>query len=444
MKRSTRSHAWVVWSLTLSLCTAVAGLAVLPVLAQPVQSKAYAPERLAELTSTEQRRVITQEYSDQSGGRRIPEEQMRFYLDQIRLSDWTFSRIRRDLADSLGGNGWGGQPQDQNNIRCESADNRSRTCQTPWQGASRLARQLSGTPCVEGRNWWSSNGEVQVTGGCRGEFAAIGWDGGHSGEIRCESADNRSRTCQTPWQGPSRLARQLSGTPCVEGQNWWSSYGEVQVTGGCRGAFAAAQTDPAQGREIRCESADNRTRTCATPWPGASDLSHQLSSTPCIAGQNWSSSRGEVRVWGGCRAVFVQARSGNGQGPEIRCESTDGRYRECGSGIYGRAVLVRQLSGASCTEGVTWGTRNGAIWVNGGCRGVFQAMTGGGWDSNDSVTCASENGRYTVCAWDRNRGLPRLQETLSQSRCTEGYSWGYSHRTGLWVNYGCRARFGTR
>lgn len=384
MTRSTtrRSLAhWLTRSLAVSLWIAALGIATFglasPVPAQtPIKSRAYAPERVWELTTTEQRRVIEQEYSDQSGGRRIPEEQMRFYLDQVRLSNWTFSQIRRDITESLAGSGWGGQPQDQNNIRCESADNRARTCPTPWQGASRLVRQLS-------------------------------------------------------------------GTACIEGQNWWSSYGEVQVTGGCRAEFAAVRNDTPQGGEVRCESSDGRARTCPTPWPGASDLSYQLSSTPCIAGQNWSSSRGEVRVSGGCRAVFVQANYGSGQGEEIRCESADGRYRECGSGLRGRIMLIRQLSGTTCTEGVNWGVRNGTLWVNGGCRAVFQ-VSGGGWNEGYSVTCASENNRYTACAWDRNRGLPRLLETLSQARCTEGYSWGYDTRGGLWVNYGCRARFGVR
>jgi len=61
-----------------------------------------------------------------------------------------------------------------------------------------------------------------------------------------------------------------------------------------------------------------------------------------------------------------------------------------------------------------------------------------------SVTCSSDKGRYTTCAWDARRGMPRLVQQLSHDACRSGYSWGYSDRTGLWVNHGCRARFGTR
>ena len=46
-----------------------------PVQAQ-IQQKAYAPENLRSLSRSDQQRVIGQEYSDQSRGRRIPEDQL--------------------------------------------------------------------------------------------------------------------------------------------------------------------------------------------------------------------------------------------------------------------------------------------------------------------------------------------------------------------------------
>jgi len=61
-----------------------------------------------------------------------------------------------------------------------------------------------------------------------------------------------------------------------------------------------------------------------------------------------------------------------GRGPVIRCESNDGRYRECRVPFRGPAVLVQQLSSTRCIPGRTYGTtRSGRIWVNGGCRGDF-------------------------------------------------------------------------
>jgi hypothetical protein len=58
------------------------------------------------------------------------------------------------------------------------------------------------------------------------------------------------------------------------------------------------------------------------------------------------------------------------------------------------------------------------------------------------VTCSSYNGALRTCAWDRNRGEPRLIERLA-GRCAEGIDWDYDGR-GLWVKNSCSARFGTR
>src|SRR5580765_7741457 len=140
-----------------------------------MQTRAYAPENLRTLSRNDQIRVISLEYSEQSRGRNIPDDQLRFYLDQVNRSNWTFSQIKNDIARSLTGNGGVGPgpgpgPGTQT-IRCESTGNRPNTCRTPWQGQSRLVRQLSNSGCERGRGWDSRNGEVWVNHGCRGEFA---------------------------------------------------------------------------------------------------------------------------------------------------------------------------------------------------------------------------------------------------------------------------------
>ena len=306
-----------------SLLLALAFAAAAPVVLQPAQAqgnqRAYAPEDLWTLSTTEQTRVISLEYREQSSGRNIPNDQLRFYLDQVRLSRWTFSKVKQDIAKSLGNNGgWNPGPGP-----------------GPDPGAQ---------------------------------------------TIRCESNDGRIRTCQAPWQGQSRLVRQLSSARCTLGQTWFTSRGQVTVTQGCRAEFG----------------------------PGVG-----------IPGGQW---------------VTVQ------------CESNDGRLRTCGSNLVGRATLQRQLSNQRCIENSNFGLRNGSVWVNNGCRGVFLARSnqGGGLPGNYSVTCSSDRDRYTTCAWDARYGAPRLIQQLSKDACREGYSWGYAARTGLWVNHACRARFGTR
>ncbi|KAF1014498.1 MAG: hypothetical protein GAK31_01984 [Stenotrophomonas maltophilia] len=54
-------------------------------------------------------------------------------------------------------------------VRCESQNNRERVCSTGWRNA-RLVRQLSGSPCQEGRSWGSRNGTIWVNSGCLAEF----------------------------------------------------------------------------------------------------------------------------------------------------------------------------------------------------------------------------------------------------------------------------------
>lgn len=307
-----------------SLLLALAFAAAAPVVSLPAQAqgnqRAYAPEDLWTLSTAEQTRVISLEYREQSSGRTIPNDQLRFYLDQVRLSRWTFSKVKQDIAKSLGNNGGGG-----------------------WRPP-----------------------------------------GGNDQTIRCESNDGRSRTCPTPWQGSSTLKRQLSSARCTFGQTWFTAPGRVTVNNGCRAEFG-----PGMG---------------GGPGPG------------------------------GGNQITVQ------------CESNDGRLRTCGSNLVGRAQLQRQLSSQRCIENSNFGLRNGSVWVNNGCRGVFLAHTnqGGGLPGNYSVTCSSNGGRYTTCAWDNRYGAPRLVQQLSSDACRQGYSWGHSVRTGLWVNHGCRARFGTR
>ncbi|WP_241772682.1 DUF3011 domain-containing protein [Stenotrophomonas pictorum] len=207
---------------------------------------------------------------------------------------------------------------------------------------------------------------------------------------------------------------------------------------------------------LRCESNDNRQRVCNTGWRRAT-LVRQLSKTQCIEGRNWGSSNGSVWVSNGCRAEFAEGRGGqggnwNGNAGTIRCESNDNRRRECATG-WRRATLVRQLSKTQCIEGRNWGSGNGTVWVSNGCRAGFTEGRGGGWGNNGgnwnggnsdySVTCSSDDNRMRSCAWDRRQGRPVVIQQLSSTPCVEGRNWGYSGNS-VWVNAGCRARFGSR
>jgi len=218
---------------------------------------------------------------------------------------------------------------------------------------------------------------------------------------------------------------------------------------------AAAQSGWNDGSgTVTCSSDDNRRQQCATPFRGRAALVKNLSDTRCVEGRNWGSGNGYIWVDDGCRGRFASVGwgdgNGYGNGQTIRCESADNRSRTCRTGWRG-AVLVRQLSDTRCVEGRNWGSGNGSIWVNDVCRGEF-AEGRGGWGNGNgngngnggySITCSSDDGRRRTCAWDDRQGRPTVIKQLSDTPCAEGRNWGYYGGT-LWVNAGCRARFGAR
>lgn len=234
-------------SLLAALCLATLAL---PAAAQRAE-RAYAPEDLRGLAYNDQVRVISLEYQEQSNGRRIPDDQLRFYLDQVNRSNWGFSQIKSDIARSLGGSGGGnypgpypGGPGGGQLVRCESKDGDARRCPTQWQARPRLVRQLSKSPCIEGQTWNSQPGLITVWKGCRAEFAPGrgGWGGGGYHDdysVTCSSVEDRTVTCA--WNaryGQPRLIQQLSRAACVEGRTWGrQGRSAIWVSGGCRGRF---------------------------------------------------------------------------------------------------------------------------------------------------------------------------------------------------------------
>lgn len=55
----------------------------------------------------------------------------------------------------------------------------------------------------------------------------------------------------------------------------------------------------------------------------------------------------------------------------VMCRSDTSAYRECATPFRGNVVLSRELGGTGCVEGGNWGWREGAVWVDQGCAGVF-------------------------------------------------------------------------
>jgi hypothetical protein len=150
-------------------------------------------------------------------------------------------------------------------------------------------------------------------------------------------------------------------------------------------------------------------------------------------------------------APSVQAQGGG----TIRCESNNGKFNRCAV-PWRDAQLTRQESKGACIRDQSWGMDRQGLWVDRGCRGLFaEAGRGrpgyggpsGGWrpgpDWNRQIRlqCDSNKKKYQMCQVDvGHQGRVRLVNQMSDTRCTEGYSWGWN-RAGVWVNHGCRGQF---
>jgi hypothetical protein len=146
-------------------------------------------------------------------------------------------------------------------IECRSNDYRYARCDTNWRDA-RLVRQLSGSNCIKGQTWGvDRRGNVWVDRGCAGMFAEAGGGGGGGGghgggggggggwqpgpgwdqdiSFVCESRDFRYNMCQVDVGrgGEVRIARQISGTRCVQGRTWGFNRAGVWVDQGCAAQF---------------------------------------------------------------------------------------------------------------------------------------------------------------------------------------------------------------
>ncbi|MES2859154.1 MAG: DUF3011 domain-containing protein [Pseudomonadota bacterium] len=235
--------------------------------------------------------------------------------------------------------------------------------------------------------------------------------GPDTGVVRCESNDGRVRECPTGG-GRVMIERQISRSACIEGQSWGYGRNGIWVSQGCRADFRIVGRDgyyggggygdpyggnyqgggAYAGQTIRCESNDNRVQRCAMGTRGRVELVRQISRSACVEGRTWGSDRGGVWVAQGCRGEFTSAGRGNaygygngnaygngghggsyGGGRVFRCESNDGRTRECAVNTRAGVQLVRQLSKAACIQGRTWGYGGNGIWVSQGCRAEFRS-----------------------------------------------------------------------
>jgi hypothetical protein len=225
---------------------------------------------------------------------------------------------------------------DDNTLQCESNDGRRKYCGPANYNQVSLQRQLSSASCVQGESWGVDGRGLWVDRGCRAIFylggnGQYGNNGGyHGGSITCESNDGQRKYCGRVGRDV-RLQRQLSQSPCVQGQSWGVDGQGLWVDRGCRAEFSSG-------------------------------------------GGNWDNNGGN---------------NGGNYGGSITCESNNGQRKYCGR--VGRDVqLQRQLSQSPCVQGQSWGVDGQGLWVDRGCRAEFSS--GGNWDNGNGNWNGNGNG----------------------------------------------------
>jgi hypothetical protein len=83
----------------------------------------------------------------------------------------------------------------------------------------------------------------------------------------------------------------------------------------------------------------------------------------------------EVRVdrWGSPGGIIVwPGADPGGSSRLLKCESEKGRRQECAIPRGARVRIYDRVSDAPCVQYRTWGTTRDQIWVDDGCRAIFE------------------------------------------------------------------------
>jgi len=126
-------------------------------------------------------------------------------------------------------------------MNCSSEDGRRHHCAAEIRGGVELIRQRSGSPCVKDQTWGYDERGIWVDRGCRADFALVSSvyrDDENPPTVSCSSDDGGRHFCEADTRRGVRLARQISGSPCTQGQTWDYDERGIWVDRGCRAEFA--------------------------------------------------------------------------------------------------------------------------------------------------------------------------------------------------------------
>lgn len=166
--------------------------------------------------------------------------------------------------------------------------------------------------------------------------------------VSCESFRGRYNFCRVDTKGGVRLRRQISNAECRQGRTWGYDRDGIWVDAGCSAEF-----------EVQGRFNDN-------------DFGNQ----PNQGNNDAAAIIGGALVIGAIAAAIASGSDSgsNNDGNTITCNSTNDSFTRCSTSLSrgDRVILRRQLSKSGCWEGSTWGYDRNGIWVDQGCRAVFE------------------------------------------------------------------------
>jgi hypothetical protein len=123
---------------------------------------------------------------------------------------------------------------------------------------------------------------------------------------------------------------------------------------------------------ITCASNNGERVYCSANTRFGVQLTRQISGSPCVQGRTWGFDDRGIWVDRGCRADFVLNPPRDDSPNRITCASNNGERVYCQVDTRGMMVrMVRQIGGAPCDQGRTWGWDRRGIWVDRSCRAEF-------------------------------------------------------------------------
>ena len=165
--------------------------------------------------------------------------------------------------------------------------------------------------------------------------------------VTCESRSGNYQSCPMDTRGGVTLSRQLSSQGCWENDTWGYDRNRIWVNNGCRAQFEVGGSSSSSGNKNNAVAA-----AVVVGLIGAAILANKKK-------KDREDDRDQDNNWGGPRNTF-------------ECESVNNRFTYCNNGrVRGQVEVYRQLSRNPCNYGQSWGTDNGRVWVDKGCRAEF-------------------------------------------------------------------------